>query len=830
VTRGSTGPLRAVRDNGARLVGWCRRHPVATAAVIYALLAIALFSEALLPGRTLSSSDFYFLLNPWVGVQPHDFGLASNAELQDATAQYQPFVQYTRAALPDIPLWNPHVMGGRPFLANGQSAIFSPFSLPAYILPFWRSLAWIAILKVFVASFGSFLLGRELRMRFAGALLVGLVFGFGLFFVEWLSWPLSSVWAWLPWLLLLTERLVRRPGPLPGAGLAVLVALQYFGGHPESSFHTLAAVGAFFVLRLVQARRAGDAPSLRRPIVAFAGAMVGGAALAAVAIVPFAELLRHSNDIDVRTEPGRLYKRALAGLFSPDWFGRPTHTAFEGLLVQRAFYAGALPLMLAAAALVVRPKAERIAIAAFGAVAMFVTVGVTPFFQAVTALPGFNVVHNTRLPILYMMCVALLAGWGLDDLKSGITSLNRRRVVLWLCAAIFAIPLAWIAIVQPSPSQLGRAIEAAYGFANPPRPQAPNLQSEINLVRWAALIVWVTVAGAALLLVTGRLRSKLAPAAFAGLAITLVVIDLFHADMGQNTAIKERFATQPATGAIRYLQSRTPARFAGISHPNEIVTLPANLAMRYGLYDARGYDYPVEKRYDRIWRREVAPFPGYDPPNTLAPPNERTLRVLSLLSASDLIEGPKDPPIRLPGVRLVYKGPDAQVYANDRALPRAFVVGTQRVVPGEQAALNAVTSPSFNGRRVAITERPVAGVSTGPTGAGPAGGARIVVNERERVVVRARVDRPGLMVLTDSYFPGWKAKVDGRDVPVERVDYMLRGVRLTLGAHEVEFRYEPASFRIGWIVSAVALAGLLLTVVLGLRARRRRRRAGATSA
>ena len=53
----------------------------------------------------------------------------------------------------------------------------------------------------------------------------------------------------------------------------------------------------------------------------------------------------------------------------------------------------------------------------------------------------------------------------------------------------------------------------------------------------------------------------------------------------------------------------------------------------------------------------------------------------------------------------------------------------------------------------------------------------------------------------DNWFPGWKAKVDGRDVPIERVDYLFRGVRIGPGAHTVVFRYEPLSWRIGWIVS-----------------------------
>ena len=83
---------------------------------------------------------------------------------------FQPFLQHTRAELPDIPQWNPYIMGGRPFQANSQSAVLSPFSVLAYVLPFW-GLAWHGWRRctLFVAALGAFLLeGASSAMRFPG--------------------------------------------------------------------------------------------------------------------------------------------------------------------------------------------------------------------------------------------------------------------------------------------------------------------------------------------------------------------------------------------------------------------------------------------------------------------------------------------------------------------------------------------------------------------------------------------------------------------------------------------------------------------------------------
>ena len=78
---------------------------------------------------------------------------------------------------------------------------------------------------------------------------------------------------------------------------------------------------------------------------------------------------------------------------------------------------------------------------------------------------------------------------------------------------------------------------------------------------------------------------------------------------------------------------------------------------------------------------------------------------------------------------------------------------------------------------------------------------------------------PGELVLTDLYYPCWKVTLDGKPAELHRVDYLLRGTTLPPGRHRVEFRYEPASWRAGWIVSLVAFAGLIVAVSAGLRRR-----------
>jgi hypothetical protein len=300
--------------------------------------------------------------------------------------------------------------------------------------------------------------------------------------------------------------------------------------------------------------------------------------------------------------------------------------------------------------------------------------------------------------------------------------------------------------------------------------------------------------------------------------------------MGFNPAIPIKHASPPVTGAIRYLQSRRPNRFIGVSLQQLSQPLPSDLAMTFGLYDARGYDFPVEKRFDNLWRRSVAPGVGdFTQPEEFAGATPAALRALNLLSVSDLLIGPLQAikfPLHGPGLSVAYHGTDGVVYRNSGALPRVFVVDRQQTVRSEPAQLATVTAPGFDGRAVAVTSTPVPGLpqapAVGATRAATGASAHLVSYGGQRAVIRATATARSLLVLTDDFYPGWSATVDGHPATVQRVDYLLRGVALTPGSHTVVFSYQPASWTVGWLISAISALGLLAVAGTALVARRRR--------
>ena len=165
------------------------------------------------------------------------------------------------------------------------------------------------------------------------------------------------------------------------------------------------------------------------------------------------------------------------------------------------------------------------------------------------------------------------------------------------------------------------------------------------------------------------------------------------------------------------------------------------------------------------------------------------------------------------------------IYENTKARPRAWLVHETVVQPDEEILRSVVTAKLGDGRpfdpdRLAILERPVA-APVGPVD--PGASATVLSLGRDRIVVETRSATPALLVLADVFYPGWKAFVDDRPVPVVRADYVLRAVPVPSGPHVVRFEFRPDSLRTGAALSGLSV---LILAACGAWSAARRRREG----
>ena len=149
-----------------------------------------------------------------------------------------------------------------------------------------------------------------------------------------------------------------------------------------------------------------------------------------------------------------------------------------------------------------------------------------------------------------------------------------------------------------------------------------------------------------------------------------------------------------------------------------------------------------------------------------------------------------------PLLRLVYNGPDGKVYQRLHVLPRAIVAPFAQVKPSPDAQLAAVGAPGFLPWQTAVVDKPVQIQRGGPLTQLPS--ATVTGYSPGKVEVQAA--GPGVLVLADNNFPGWKVSVDGKPAELLTADYAFRGVALPPGEHAVEFTFAPTSLFVGGLI------------------------------
>ena len=260
--------------------------------------------------------------------------------------------------------------------------------------------------------------------------------------------------------------------------------------------------------------------------------------------------------------------------------------------------------------------------------------------------------------------------------------------------------------------------------------------------------------------------------------------------------------------SLRAGRDTAEARYGRASRRQEVAHRQARAVAAWPDETGSWSYYTLLRLPEPIYPRRIAVVSRLSGPKLERPRFE--LRGLSLL---DQRLGMSQPVPLSDDLRLVHVG-DVKLYENLALLPRAFLVQRLRLVDSPQAALGALKDPAFEPSKEAVAIRSdwAGPVPSWDGEAAGVGTVEVVEYRPEHVALKARLDQPGLLVLTDAYYPGWTVWVDGQEQPLRRVDYLFRGVVLTAGEHRIDFRYEPTSFRTGLLISLASLLALTLGV------------------
>jgi hypothetical protein len=671
-----------------------------------------------------------------------------------------------------LPVWNRLEFAGLPFLATIQPAALYPPKIACYALfaPEHATAAFLIAHQLLLAV-GALVFLRSQGIGAFGAFVGAAFLAFNSTLLAANHHPnqLGSV-AWIPWIFWLTDRVARTRRLAPIAALASAVALQLLAGYPEFPLQTAMLLG---IAACVGLALGAWPPPAWRTLARLAAALALGALLAGIQLVPLAELVAQSARATIAREfverssaaTGTLEAAELARL-TLFWF-LPGLVAFAfGAWLRRAAIA---PLALHA----------------------FCAAMLLGLWVLVRELPGLSGIRHAWMWVLTsQFSLAWLVAIGADAFVEAPLRSRRQRAGAALVAAVAVLGsvICGAALVTPPPvgtSDAASWLAELRGFAD-----RLHGGASVNALR---LLGGLCLAAAACVPRTGSRR-----AIAAGAAGLLLVAQVAAFPMGDTAGPLRR--NDPRETRV------TRADAPDVGAPGRWLVLHD---LRWGstFYERRENLFGFEQTLPLARQRDLLTYFG-DPVRWLL-----FARAEGFLDAFDVeiaaVPERVAPAFTRNGAWLDLRNrrSDRQSVLRNQDRPgRAWVTYGASLAATPQAALERLVAPDFDPRREAILEQAPAGAYAAPAAAPPATLVRVSAPAPTRLDVELELPRPGILVVSETWYPGWQATVDGAPAEILRANYLLRGVELAAGAHQVRFEYRPASLRIGAALSLVGVA------------------------
>ena len=711
----------------------------------------------------------------------------------DFTSQYYPLQLFAARELAEgrLPAWDPYLNAGQPGLADIQTGFFYPLNLlPNLVLALFGLSFSVGLLQAQVvlhfslASLFTYLFVRHLARRagarvpaarFAGAV-AALIFTYAGYLT---SFPVQQLTIletaiWLPLVLLFLDTACHHARPLPQLILAgVALACALLAGHPQTSMYIVYATLAYGIFVSWTSDAAPEERLVQRVLrvayIVFLPLAVG-VALAAVQLAPTLQFIARS------TRSGLDYSAVSWGFPLAEM----VHLLYPGYFGGSPQYVGILAPILAAAALFVkRARREVVFWIAFGVVALLLSLGRHTFFYDFSYLfvPGFGAVRDQeRIIVLFSLAVSILSGYGALVLVQPLAPSTRKefryfvRVLGWVGVVFLALTALWY-----------------YGYLQGMQ-QGVDVNQFEGLLRHHVLLLLMLGGAIALfvLRMTGGLKRKWLMA----LTLGLIWLNLFTVNWRFNLAEPAAGGPFPETGLVAFLKARP-----GTFRISSAGMLPggSSAGIVYELEDITG-NTPL--RLDAFAQFEA---------NVGSWRRWQMLNVEYVLSDRDL-DGP--------GLERVHEEGDSKVYRVGDPLPRAWMVYDAETASDEEAIV-LLNSDDFHPLETAILAFDSAPAIL-PQGTGPGGPAQVIESGPGRLVLGVEPGGDGLLVVSQPFYPGWRATVDGEPVPIYRVDYLLQGVPVQAGSRRVELSYRLSS------LPAIVSLTMLVACVVGVFVERRR--------
>lgn len=747
---------------------------------------VFLLGQAPIPGDFIVGAYFPWLDYKWgyqVGVP------VKNPITSDVVSIVYPLRSYAvdRLKTGHLPLWNPFMFGGTPLLADFQVGVLSPTMIFYFLLPkIWAWTSQIMIQPILAAIF-TYLLLRNFGLKKLESFFGGIFYAFSAFNIIWMEWNANALAAaFIPLLILLLDKFIRSDELQWGIFLSIGICLQIFAGYPQLVAYTIVALLIFTFFRRGKITRKKFFLIL---LFVFAGLL-----LSSIILIPGAELILNSQRRYEVLEPNLIYLpwQSLITFFAPDYFGNPATINYFGIgnYTINAGYSGVVVLILSIVGVLKNWGKKEVKYFVTLVFLSLLFALPTPFAVALfnSHIPAISASSATRILVLANLSLSVLAGFGVFSL------LEKAKI-----AKIGIVFIPFIILI-------GVLVLTLFVGAD-------RVVSLRNLV----LPITLSLLAAVLILLRNRLYKVVKLRLLFILIICFIAIAELFRYGWKYIPFSYPKLVFPETPIISFFKNvKAPFRVS----PGNVI--PMNMLVPYNLETVSGYDavYPI------WWAKlncalnsqgsECATFTYYA---TFELYGNRWFDLLNneyllVLNSSDkssdtfLIKQVQN----MDKFRKVFQDKSVAIFKNNDALPRAFFV-TDWESESDTEALKTLIDPNFPlGRKIIIS-----------------GGTNLKKNSfanssvafdsysPEKSTIDVKTDKEGFLFVTDAWYPGWKAKVDGVDTSIYRADFAFRAVALAKGVHKVEFRYEPDSLKTGELVSVITALFLAGTALFSIR-------------
>lgn len=719
----------------------------------------------------------------------------------------------------EIPLWNPMIFSGAPFLGHPTaSTYFYPLNIlflrynPDSVFKFYL------LFHTLLAGIGMFyLVKRLLEDRFT-ALFGSLAFILGGAWMAKISYGQLTnmvVISYVPLLFLILHHLWRKPGWTASLLLGLTWGLQFNAGNVHL-FYICALSMAFYILYLFIEELIVQKDwklLIRKILLILLGSLIAvgiGAGQLLPSLETAAWSIRTRSDYDYCTTMSLPVWQTMSFVYS-NIFGTPMDGSYIGAenYTELYGYVGLFPVLLALYYLWGKRDKNGYPWLFLTVLTLILSFGrFTPLYKLFYKIvPGINLfrIPSTFL-FVYVFALIITSCFGLKKLLERESESKKER--LFVVLLIFLILLTVIVLLLRPVDSLIKSLK--------PGLYSDGTGSAITLAAVHALIL--------LIVFTFIYFLKLKRTWAAVLLISFLSIDLLTVAM---PLLKTENIQKTTTADYPWMQKISEDD--SLFRIYDIKPVPQQVSLRYNLQKITGMDPIILKHYfdftNQMLDGEIENKTAEQLPITdLSRNNLRNPMILDMLNVKYIVSDIKLDDFEQFILRDDYKdrnGKDVFLYENSKVMPRAWIVHQVEAIKKDEGlssgltkgfdpSVKALVSPEAmkNSALNALTDNEISKSETYQKER-----TSVRFYRSNRIVLEAETEKAGLLVLSEVWMPGWSAKVNGKKVPVIRTDYILRGIPLEKGKNWIELRYFPRSFVAG-VFTTFTISSLVLIFLI----------------